>query len=222
MMSRQAKAAFYTLAGPLMAANSAFYRRFRAPRGGAGVIRAHLGPGQRNYLGGWINVDANRFTARCDVWADLRNPLPFHPDSLDAVYSHHVIEHLPNMEEHIADVFRCLKPGALYRVGGPNGDSAIRKFIENDAGWFADFPDKRTSVGGRFENFIFCRREHVTILTFSYLEELLTKAGFVDIRSCMPTRDTRAPHLFTDCLGLESEGDFDAPRTLIVEAQKPR
>lgn len=220
MMSRQAKAAFYALAGPLMAANGAFYRQFRAPRGGTGVFRAHLGPGQRNYLGGWINVDANRFTARCDVWADLRNPLPFHEGSLDAVYSHHVIEHLPNLEEHIADVHRCLKPGGLYRVGGPNGDSAIRKFIEQDAGWFADYPDKRTSVGGRFENFIFCRREHLTILTFSYLEELLATAGFVEIRSCLPTRETRAPQLFGDCLKLESEDDFENPRTLIVEARK--
>jgi predicted SAM-dependent methyltransferase len=221
MMSRQAKAAFYSLAGPLMAANAALYRQFRAPRRGDSIIRAHLGPGQRNYLPGWINVDANRFTARCDVWADLRNPLPFHPNTLDAVYSHHVIEHLPNMEQHIADVFRCLKPGGLYRVGGPNGDSAIRKFIEKDAAWFADFPDKRVSVGGRFENFIFCRREHVTILTFSYLEELLTQAGFVNVRSCLPVRETRAPQLFADCLQCESEDDFEAPRTLMVEAQKP-
>jgi predicted SAM-dependent methyltransferase len=222
MMSRQAKAAFYAMAGPLMAANGAFYRHFRAPRGeGVGVTRVHLGPGQRNYLGGWINVDANRFTARCDVWADLRNPLPFNPGSVDAVYSHHVIEHLPNMEEHIADVFRCLKPGGLYRVGGPNGDSAIRKFIENDIAWFGDFPDKRASLGGRFENFIFCRQEHVTILTFSFLEELLSQAGFVDIRSCMPTRETRAPALFDDCLKLELESDFETPRTLIVEARKP-
>jgi predicted SAM-dependent methyltransferase len=220
MMSRQAKAAFYALAGPLMAANAALYRHFRAPR--TGTLRAHLGPGQRNYLNGWINVDANRFTGRCDVWADLRNPLPFHPGSLDAVYSHHVVEHLPNMEEHLADVFRCLKPGGVYRVGGPNGDGAIRKFLEQDSAWFADFPDKRSSLGGRFENFVFCRHEHLTILTFSYLEELLTQSGFANIRSCLPTRETRAPQLFNDCLKLELEDDFETPRTLIVEAEKPK
>jgi predicted SAM-dependent methyltransferase len=221
MLSRQAKAAFYALAGPLMAANGVLYRTFRAPRAGGGTFRAHLGPGQRNYIGGWINVDANRFTGRCDVWADLRNPLPFHPDSLDAVYSHHVIEHLPNIEQHLQDVFRCLKPGGVYRVGGPHGDSAIRKFLENDREWFTDFPDKRVSIGGRFENFIFCRQEHLTILTYSYLEELLTRSGFVDIRSCMPTRETGAPELFAECLKIELEHDFETPHTLIVEACKP-
>jgi predicted SAM-dependent methyltransferase len=220
MLSRQAKAAFYALAGPLMAANGVIYRNFRAPRGGS--VRVHLGPGQRNYLPGWINMDANMFTTKCDVWADLRNPLPFRPDSLDAVYSHHVVEHLPSLEQHLRDVFRCLKPGGVYRLGGPHGDSAIRKFIEKDAAWFADYPDKRNSIGGRFENFIFCRREHVTILTHSYLEELMTQTGFVDLSVCLPTCETRMPELFNDCLRLEDEKDFDTPHTLIIEARKPQ
>jgi hypothetical protein len=56
----------------------------------------------------------------------------------------------------------------VIRVGGPNGDSAIRKFQKNDAAWFSDFPDKRRSIGGKFANFILCRGEHLTILTSSY------------------------------------------------------
>lgn len=219
MLSRQAKAAFFAVTGPLMVANGFIYRHFRAPRDG--INRVHLGPGQRNYLGGWINVDANMFTSRCDLWADLRNALPFRPNSLDAVYSHHVIEHLPNMEEHLHDVFRCLRPGGLYRVGGPHGDSAIQKFVQQDSAWFSSFPDNRNSIGGRFENFIFCRREHVTILTRSYVEELLTLAGFVDLRLCLPVRETHAPQLFADCLKVEHESDFEVPHTLIIEARKP-
>jgi hypothetical protein len=121
----------------------------------------------------------------------------------------------------LRQVFRCLKPGGMYRVGGPSGDNAVRKFIENDTQWFSDFPDKRASIGGRFENFIFCRREHVTILTFSFLEELLTQVGFVDVRACLPTRETSAPELFGDCLQKEYESDFETPHTLVVEATKP-
>jgi SAM-dependent methyltransferase len=170
---------------------------------------------------GWINIDANMFSGKCDVWADLRYPLPFHDSTVDAAYSHHMIEHPPNLAAHFSDVYRCLKPGATYRVGGPDGDSAIKKFVEGDKNWFGDWPDKRSSIGGRFENFIFCRREHLTILTQSFLEELLSDAGFTNIRKCMPTRHTHKPEMFQDCLAMEHETDFESPHTLIIEADKP-
>jgi predicted SAM-dependent methyltransferase len=219
MLSRIAKSAYYTCAGPLMRLNGAAYRTFRAPSGGA--VRAHLGPGQKRYLPGWINVDANMFTGKCDVWADLRNPLPFKDGTVTAFYSHHVIEHLANLESHFAEVFRCLKPGGVYRVGGPNGDSAILKFAQGDNTWFGDWPDKRRSIGGRFENFVFCRAEHMTILTFSYLSELLENAGFAEIARRLPIKETGYPRLFSDAMLTEFEDDFEVPHTLLVEARKP-
>jgi predicted SAM-dependent methyltransferase len=219
MLSRAAKATFYQIAGPMMWLNGRVYEALRAPP--AGVVRVQLGPGQRNYLDGWINVDANMFTGRCDVWADLRNRLPFRSESVSCFYSHHVIEHLHDLWAHFGDVYRCLRPGGVYRVGGPNGDAAIMAFGRNDLTWFSDFPDKRQSIGGRFENFIFCRQEHLTILTESYLREILESIGFVGIRRCLPTRETAYPELFEDCLEKEHESDFDLPHTLILEAAKP-
>ena len=75
-------------------------------------------------------------------------------------------------------------------MAGPNGDSAIAKFVENDVEWFTDFPDKRRSIGGRHENFIVCRQEHLTILTKSFLEELLEDTGFVNIQTGQPITGT--------------------------------
>ncbi len=220
MLSRTAKDVFYRAAGPLMMLNGWVHRTLRAPR--AGPLRVQLGPGQDHYLDGWVNVDANTFSGKCDIWADLRNPLPFRDGTVEAVYSHHVIEHLPDLRAHFDDVFRCLKPGGIYRVGGPNGDSAIRKFLDNDAKWFSDFPDSRSSMGGRFENFVFCRQEHLTILTYSHLEEILRAAGFVNLRRCMPTQETGRPDIFDVCLKMEYEDDLAFPHTLLIEAEKPR
>lgn len=203
-----------------MRINGFIYRLLRAPH--SGKIKVHLGPGKKNYLVDWINVDANIFTGKCDVWADLRNALPFHNDSVACFYSHHMIEHLPNIEYHFKEILRCLKPGGVYRLGGPNGDSAIEKFVENDKQWFSDFPDKRESIGGKFENFIFCRGEHLTILTFSFLEELLIKSGFTSIKQCNPVKETSSPDLFAPCLKLEHETDYVTPHTLIIEAVKPQ
>ncbi len=205
-----------------MAANSRLYRVWRAPR--HGTVKVHLGPGQGNYLEGWINVDANIVSARPDVWADLRDALPFRDGTVDVFYSHHVIEHLPDakLPSHFRELRRCLKPGGLIRIGGPNADMAIQKFIEGDRDWFGERPDRRRSVGGRFARFILCGGEHLTILTRSYLEELLSDAGFERAHVCAPARETTAPELIgPEVLSREYESTPAAPHTLILEARKP-
>lgn len=199
--------------------NGLLYKHLRSPK--RGLVKVQLGPGQKNYFDGWINVDANMFTGKCDVWADIRNPLPFRDETVDFFYSHHVIEHLPDLQLHFNELYRCLKPGGKFRIGGPNGDVAIRKFVENDSAWFSDFPDNRASIGGRFENYIFCRGEHLTILTWSYLNELAAAAGFKNLRLCKPITETGFPE-FVDAqvLSKEWESTPDHPHTIIIEAEK--
>ena len=81
MISRELRNLYYTVMRLPMRLNAAFYRSFSRR---TGEVKVHLGPGQKNYIAGWINVDANLFTARIDVWADLANPLPFRDGSVDA------------------------------------------------------------------------------------------------------------------------------------------
>jgi hypothetical protein len=119
-------------------------------------------------------------------------------------------------------MFRCLKPGGFFRVGGPNGDVAMRKYVAGDAAWFNDFPDKRSSVGGRLANFILCRGEHFTILTPSYLEEIATGQGFVNVKVCAPCRETFHSAIIDEAvLSKEIEGDREFPQTLMIEAERP-
>ena len=216
MIARSLKATYFYLMSPVMRINSFKSRMF----GNKSGLKVQLGPGQGRYLEGWCNVDANIFSAKADKWCDLRYRLPFRANTVEAFYSHHVIEHLPNLHRHLSDVYSCLKQGGVYRIGCPNGDSAINRFINNDVDWFGDFPDSRKSIGGRLENFLMCRGEHLTILTKSFLFELLEDAGFETCRVYLPTRTTGFPELFEEVLEIEHERDFDFPHTLIIEAQK--
>jgi predicted SAM-dependent methyltransferase len=221
MIGRGLKASYYTLFRYPMKLNAFRHRVFPSHRGNTKV---QLGPGQQNYIDGWVNVDANFVTAKIDIWADISCKLPFRDGSVDAFYSHHVIEHLPDqtLPFYFADMFRCLRNGGVIRVGGPHGDNAIRKFQENDAAWFIDFPDKRRSIGGKFANFILCRGEHLTILTSSYMTEIASEAGFQDITFCTPITQTNFPAIFDQRVtSTEWESTPQVPHTLLMEARKP-
>jgi hypothetical protein len=220
MLSRSGKAAYYAAFMAPMRANALRHRLL--PRRKLSK-RVHLGPGQRGYLPGWTNVDANFVTAKIDVWADLRGRLPFRADSIEAFYSHHVIEHLPDrlLMFHFSEMYRALQLGGAIRIAGPNGEMAARKFLEGATDWFSDFPVKRSSVGGRFANFILCDGEHLTILTSSYLKEVATATGFIDISFCLPAQQTSFPTVFGDVLAREWETTPDAPHTLVMEARRP-
>lgn len=219
MIARSVKAAYYALLSPLMRANAVRHRLL--PSALRESQRAHLGPGQRNYLSGWVNVDANLISSRPDVWCDLRFKLPFPNESLHTIYSHHVIEHLPNLDFHFRDMFRCLRRGGIIRVGGPHGDNAMHAMKNGLHDWFGDWPTSRRSLGGRFENFIFCKGEHLTILTESFLHELCQDAGFKDVQT-QPPRRSKYPDIFDAAvLDMEPCNNYKLPQTLLVEASKP-
>lgn len=219
MVPRLVKKTYYVILSPLMRLNA--WRHRKRPSRLRKSGRAHLGPGQKCYLPGWVNVDANLISSRPDIWADLRFKLPFPDNSLDAIYSHHMIEHLPDLDYHFREMYRCLKSGGVLRVGGPHGDNAMTAMRQGLFEWFGDWPTKRSSLGGRFDNFIFCKGEHLTILTKSFLEELCDQSGFVNISIAMP-KATSYPDVI-DALVLESEwrGDDNFPKTLLIEALKP-
>ena len=224
MIGPQLRATYYALTRVPMWINGRLYKRLRAPHPGNKPIKVQLGPGRAKYLDGWINVDANFISAKIDVWADLRDELPFRDNSVDVFYSHHVVEHLPDslLSFHIDEMFRCLKKGGVIRIWGPNAEAAAQKLIEGDRNWFGDFPEKRESIGGRFANFILCAGDHRTILTFSYIQEIASAIGFVDTHRCKPVTETAYPDLIgKEVLSREYENTPEAPHTLIFEARKP-
>lgn len=80
---------------------------------------------------GWLNLDypfesqaRKRDWNLIDIKHDLMFliPLPIPADTLEAVYTEHLIEHLPEkMVEHLLnEVNRILKPGGWFRISCPN------------------------------------------------------------------------------------------------------
>ena len=63
---------------------------------------------------------------------DICRPLPFPEDTFDSVYALHIIEHLTPEEggEFVAEVFRVLRPGGIFRVSTPDLEAIVRAYLE--------------------------------------------------------------------------------------------
>ncbi len=121
---------------------------------------------------------------KTDIWLDVRCGLPFASDSVDSIYSTHMIEHLypDELEKLLLECARVLKAGGGMRIIVPSLSNAILAFQQNRHDWFYDdFPRHFDSLGGRFSNFVFCDGQHRTAFDLSYLDEVLRKAGFQEV-----------------------------------------
>lgn len=60
---------------------------------------------------------------------DLSKGLPFAPNSVDAVYHSHVLEHIDRryVDQFTQRIFDVLRPGGIYRVAVPD----LKKLVEN-------------------------------------------------------------------------------------------
>lgn len=63
------------------------------------------------------------------IWADVTKYIPEHDESVDVLYSSHMIEHLDKEEvkKFLHEAFRVLKSGGIIRLVVPN----IRYLVEN-------------------------------------------------------------------------------------------
>lgn len=85
---------------------------------GSDPIKLELGAGGRS-MDGWISVDMND---NCALNLDLAAPIPFPDNSVNMIYSSHVLEHF-NYTELIKLLEQCqriLKPGGTFSASVPN------------------------------------------------------------------------------------------------------
>ena len=77
-------------------------------------IVLELGPGNFKRIPDSLTVDILPLPG-VDIVADLNDGLSFLPDnSIDRIYSHHVLEHVENLELLLKEVIRVLKPNGVF------------------------------------------------------------------------------------------------------------
>jgi predicted SAM-dependent methyltransferase len=149
-----------------------------------GDLQLIFGCGETAYPG-WIGIDCTR-AKNVDLLLDLRRSLPFENSSVGYCYSEHFLEHLypEEVKFHLAEVYRILKSGGVYRIVVPAGIQFARKYLAGDLAFFRlahPWEDRPMDALYKIVNW---SGQHRSIFDFAELGYLAKNAGFSQAREC--------------------------------------
>ena len=177
-------------------------------------LRVNFGSGGRK-LEGWINVDGVR-SANTDLALDLRRPLPFITESVQFIFSEHLIEHLEKAEAQafLQECYRILQPNGAIRLITPDLYRFAKAYIENDEAFYQTASPRRPTPIDGFNFVMRQRSEHLYLFDYQTLAEMLKSIGFREISrsECQQSR--------WDELNLDVDTQQRAVESLYIEAVK--
>lgn len=162
-------------------------------------------------IAGWVNVD---FEPPADVLLDLRFGIPVSDGSIDAIYSEHLVEHLPleGAQSLFRECRRVLSTNGVMRVATPDLEALVtdyRRDWRSSHDWinwpeyaYIDTPVRMINVAVR-------EWGHRYLYDFEELVLRLREAGFTRVDR-VPLGESVHDHF----RGLETRADSK----LVVEA----
>jgi len=163
-----------------------------------------------------------RFASENDIeYGDATDGLPIKDESVDVLYTSHMLEHLDKNEakRFLREAFRILRPGGIIRIAVPDIKIQIARYNEcGDADAFIEathlcVPHPR-SLSQRLRILLVGTRHHQWMYDGNSLSELLQKHGFIKA-DVMPVGQTMI-HDY-EPLDLQER----ASESVYVEAEKP-
>lgn len=156
----------------------------------------NLGSGTKTF-DEYINIDFfSLFSDNVDYEADFRYPLKIDDDSVDGIFTEHVLEHLTydQVERLLKECHRILKPGGIIRIIVPDVSIFIEHYCLNNNDWFSQW-EKHVFIESEDVNrcnrrmiskmtaisFVTQEYGHVSCWDFETLEIFLSKANFKKI-----------------------------------------
>jgi predicted SAM-dependent methyltransferase len=175
--SRRAIELYFNTIGRLTRLNYYRYRYLTPPRP---PIRVHVGSGPK-YIPGFVNIEG-LIVWKADIRLDLRAGLPFKDNAADVIYCCHVLEHfdIGRVARLLVEFHRVLRPGGGLRIVVPDLERAVAAYASGAAP-DADMKHSRfgefRSRGAVFNWKTLCDNNHPVMLDYSFLAELLERAG---------------------------------------------
>jgi predicted SAM-dependent methyltransferase len=163
---------------------------------------------------GWINSDIKE-DPTVDISCDILDGLPLEESSIDYVVSIHALPELKLTDQvpALMELRRVLAPGGVLRLALPDLDRAIDAYRAGDRGYFLIPDEDAQALSSKLITQLLWYGYSKTLFTFDFVAELLTRAGFSEVRRC-ESQQTHSP--FPDIVSLDNRPE----ESLFVEARK--
>jgi predicted SAM-dependent methyltransferase len=133
----------------------------------------------------WINLDIEK---GADIILDLNKGLPFKDDSIQYIYSEHVLEHFTFSEglSLLKECFRILSHGGTMRIATPDLDHIIKKYLTDwkNQDWLTWPEYSFIQTKGMMLNIYFSWWDHKYLYNEEDLKSQLIIAKFKEIYRC--------------------------------------
>lgn len=134
--------------------------------------------------GAWTSVDMTR---QCDIYWDLRLPIPLPSGSVSKIYSSHLFEHLTYEQGQalLRESVRLLKSGGTFSICVPNARIYIEHYLGINPvpteyfGWEPAF--NGTTAIDAINYVAYMDGEHKYMFDQENLLHILTSAGFEEV-----------------------------------------
>jgi predicted SAM-dependent methyltransferase len=139
-------------------------------------MKLHIGCG-KHYKKGWVNCDIQKGpNKKIDKLFDATKEFPYNDDSVDFIYSEHVLEHfqLQGAEVFLRECKRVLKDTGVLRLSIPNLDMVVDNYIAMNTTPINSCPYINKSFHGWGHKFLY---------NHQFLVTKLVKAGFKVIQT---------------------------------------
>jgi len=172
-----------------------------------------------NYKDGWVHVDffrysfkfwkSKNFRKKPEVEMDLRYPINCPNNTVDGVYSCHVLEHLNYNEANrlIKEIYRILKPNCYLRIIVPDLETYIEFYTKKSI-------NPKFQFGCEAISYLTQMNGHKSVWDTEYLMHVLKLNGFIDVKRVRYGKEGVDARLIKDNMNRESE-------SIVLEAKKP-
>jgi predicted SAM-dependent methyltransferase len=146
-------------------------------------IKLHLGCGSV-HLNDYVNIDIEDWAYVCDVVADATNLYMFEDNSVEHIFTHALLEHIPPWDtmRTLGEWNRVLKPGGTIQIEVPDLERVFRDWLVDKT---LNEQDAINNIygGNKSPNRAYSsHQDHLTGFTYDRLTRMMADCGFADFK----------------------------------------